>query len=541
MTIANDEEPRVLVGEDPSPTARSQIWISRARALVSLDELAIVASLLSLCVVVRVWWLTPVDIFGDAGQKWLFARQLAYANDFHNVDWTHHMARLGINLPVYLLQRLLGTAPKYYYVVPVAAYTLQVLFLYLVGRRLGGRASGVVGALFAIFYTGMIRSSSQLLPDGIAGSVVLMTCYCLLRFYDAEGPSRLRWLLLVGLTFAWSYACKESNLLLFPGVLLCVWLGRRSLKEASIFAGFMAAYGALETAGFWLFTKHRSRFAIVQEAPEYKPIRFMQLFDRYQILEFSWQMLLWLWVASALWLATKREKAFWPVLLLPASFLFFLTFTVRHVDPLVPWIGNKSRYLAVVAPFFVLGIALFFTALARQVWSIHRRPVLSPLVGWARREAALVVIVLCALLGGLTWWSGQGENRAQRELRLQARVLNDAYRRNLPIIDPAPGARGIKTAYEVLLDDALLTQADVAPKGWLPDANDALHRLKYRRRRVSYLLPNVAAYGGRHGVQKMIERNCAVRIVTRGSTARISPREKLPESCKAPGGELPRP
>lgn len=541
MSIANNDGiDGDLDGADVSraPAKSAEGALSRALAVARSEDLVIIASLLCLCVVVRTLWLTPVDIYGDAGLKWHFSRQLAYANDFSNADWSHHMARLGINIPVYLLQRVLGTAPKYYYIVPVAAYALQVLFLYLVGRRLGGRAAGVLAALFAIFYTGMVRSSSQLLPDGIAGSVILVTCYCLLRFYESAGAHRMRWLLLVGLTFAWAYACKESNLMLFPAVLLCVWLGHRSLKDASIFTGFMALYGALETAGFSLFTKHWSRFAIVQEAPEYDPIGFWQLFDRYRKLEFSWQMLLWLWVPSVFWLATKRDKAFRPVLIIPVSFLFFLTFMVRHVDPLVPWIGNKSRYVSVIAPFMVLGVSLLFTELLRQIWRLHRRPAMNRFAGLAKREAGMVVIALCAALGVAAWLGERGGARAQRELQRQARVLNDAYRRNLPIIDRAPGARGVKTVYEVHLNDAYLTQADVAAKGWLPDVNDAVHVLATKARRFSYVLANRAPYT-RGKLEELVSQGCAVNITTRGNRIALQPREPLPETCKAPGGELP--
>jgi hypothetical protein len=519
------------------PSRTQTAWLSRALSRVSTDETVILIALGALCVVVRTLWLTPVEIWGDAGQKWHFARQLAYDNDFRHVDWSHHMARFGVNIPVFLLQRVLGTAAKFYYVVPVGAYTAQVLLLYLVGRRLAGRSAGVVAALVGIFFTGTIRSSSQLLPDGIAGSVLMGSCYCLLRFYEAEGAARLRWLLAVGVSFAWVYAIKESNLLLFPGLLSCVWLGRRSLKEASIFAAVLAAYGALETAGFWLFTKYWSRFAIAQEAPEYRPIHFWQLFDRFVRLESSWQMLLLLWLPSALWLAAKRDKAFRPALILPASFLFFLTFMVRHVDPLVPWIGNKSRYLAVIAPFLVLGITLLFTELSRGVWNVYRHRSLERVVTWAKREAGLAVMVVCALLGFGTWLSEWGGQRAQRELWHQARVLNDAYRRNLPIIDYTRGARGLKTAYEVHLNDAYLAQADLAPKGCLPDPDDVLRVITSERGRLNYLLANAGPYGAGE-LERLIANKCAVTVVTHDSSIRLKPNDVLPATCVAPGGEL---
>jgi hypothetical protein len=234
MESSSVEEPGSGLGSpssEPSVVPEpKQTWLSGWLARLDADELTIAVSLVALSVLVRVLWLSPVEIWGDAGQKWHFARQLAYANDFRHADWSHHMARFGVIVPVFLMQRVLGSAAKVYYVAPVAAYSLQVLFVYLVARKLSGRAAGICSALLCIFFTGMIRSSSQLLPDGIAGTAFVIATYLWLHFHEADGRRRLYWLLAVSLGFVWTYAIKESNLFLFPAMLCFVWLSRRSFK-----------------------------------------------------------------------------------------------------------------------------------------------------------------------------------------------------------------------------------------------------------------------------------------------------------------------
>lgn len=518
-----------------------QFWATRL-ARVDTDELIIGVSLVALCVLVRSLWLTPVEIWGDAAQKWHFARQLAYENDFGKAyDWSHHMARFGVNIPVYLLQRVLGTAPGVYYVVPVASYALQVAFTYLVALKLSGRAAGIFCALFLIFYTGMIRSSSQLLPDGIAGTVFVVLTFLWLHFNEAQGRRRLGWLLAIALAFIWTYAIKESNVFFFPAVLACVWLSRRSVKEALIFVAIVALYGALETAGFAFFTKFHSRLSIVNAGhPGYDPITFWQLFERYTKLEPRWQMLIWLWVPSALWLATKRQKIFWPVLLIPAAFLFLLTFMVRRLDPLEPWIGNKSRYLSVIAPFLVLGISLFVVEQSRSIWVTYAPRALDRAAASVRRDLSMWTLVLCCMLGMVTYLREGRRFSALRELRQQASVLNDAYRRNLPIVEFASFPRGLNTAYSVHLREKYLAQARHAPPGTLLDINDAVRQSRLLREKAAYLVVNADVYGP-NDMPAFVANGCAIVIETVGDSIHLRPNKKLPASCQAPGGAAPLP
>jgi 4-amino-4-deoxy-L-arabinose transferase-like glycosyltransferase len=115
------------------------------------------------------------------------------------------MARYGINVPVYFSQLLFGRSPYVYYVTPFAAVVVQVLFVYFIGRRLGGRGAGAFGAILRITFTGMDQGSTQLLPDGFGATGMIVVTYLLIRYHDAGERDRLRWLTGVGLALVWAY------------------------------------------------------------------------------------------------------------------------------------------------------------------------------------------------------------------------------------------------------------------------------------------------------------------------------------------------
>src|SRR5215207_5828077 len=137
-------------GAPPAPRPALLGWLER----IDRTEVSIVAALAVLCVLVKLLWLTHLDIYWDAGAKWHFVRQWSYDNEFGgSAEWSHHMARFGVNVPTYFVQLLFGTDPGVYHVVPIGAFTLQVVFSYVLARHVAGRATGVLAALIMIFFS----------------------------------------------------------------------------------------------------------------------------------------------------------------------------------------------------------------------------------------------------------------------------------------------------------------------------------------------------------------------------------------------------
>lgn len=525
----------------PPPSKIVSLWEAARGWLqgIDVDELTVIVSLLALCVLVRCLHLTQIDIYWDAGAKWQFARQWSFENDFSQAKWSHHMARFGVNVPAFFVQKVFGATTTTYYILPVAMHTLQALCVYMIARRLHGRVAGVIGVLFMTFFSGMTRNASQLLPDGIAGSTALLAGYFFLRFHEADGRARRRWLVASAFACIWTYAIKESAVLIFPGFGVAVLLSRRSFKEASLFTGLIAGYALLETAGFRIFTLYPHRLAIVEEEHGfYPPMTFWELFDRFGKLDPPWQMLFWLWVASLVFDLGSSDKRRRLLALLPLGYVLVLTFMVRRVNPIQPWLSFKPRYMTPAAGFFVTAVAVFLGESLRRAWELIEWPKLRAWSQDVATHAGNYTLGLCVVLGAGAYQAARPDlpHHPIAMQRRDAKILNDAYRRNLPIVeDDYKNARGLKTIYAVFLQAKYLAQSTLAKPGWLPDTRDSVLVSK-RGNKLAYLLRDDAAYG-KGDLDRYVEDGCAVVVTAKGRVV-ISATSKLPEHCKAPRGEV---
>lgn len=525
---------------------------ARLRALASqLDfaELSVVLAILALCVAVRLLRLQPIEYYDDEVTRWHFVRQWFHSNEFGQAQWTHHMARFGLNVPLYFVQALFGRHASTYYIWPVASFALQVLLLYLTTKRLGGRAAAVLAAIFLSVFTGMNRGASQILPDAFSGTALILMCYLLTYYHDAVFARRVPWLIGASLAFIWAYQIKESNLLFFPGAAVCVWLCRGRFRDGVLFGAVVIGAIALETAGFRIWTNHGSRFGIVGEAHgDITSSSFLSLFDRFTRLEPSWQMLFWMWVPAALWLAGKRDRRLLVLVLLPATFLLLLTFMVRSVNPIVIWTRFYSRYFEPTAPFFVGAIALFAVAGAGRVWQAHAGARLQQLPARLSRGATLIAVMTCLLVGLAEYAAAKGSlpDHALREVRRYSSITNDAYRRNLPIVHARARSRepeerrvrALKAVYGIYLDDAQIATSSLTKNGWLPNVLDAVRHTK----RYAYVLHDPGAYSDAE-IEEWIERGCAVVLTEAkghpGAAAGVpsivvTQSAKLPAECRPP-------
>jgi hypothetical protein len=501
------------------------------------SELLAVVSLLGLLVLVKLLALLPVDVYWDAGAKWHFVRQWSYTNSFRHSHWSHHMARMGVNVPAYFVQLLFGTHASVYYVLPIAMFALQTLFVYLLCRRLSGRGAATLGVLLMTFSTAMTRGATQLLPDGMAATAAIIAGYALVRFHDEEGKKRLRWLVGVGLACIWAYAIKEASVLFFPGVMVAVFLSRRSIKDAFVLGAVLGAYALLETAAFRLFTPYPHRLAVVDEEHGlYPPIRFIELFDRFTSLQPAWQMLFWMWLVSVIYDLGSRDKRRRLLLLLPVGFVLVLTFLVRRIDPIIRWESFKPRYMSPTQALFVVGIAMFWSDAFRRAWSHVENPKLLAASALLVRHAGVVTAALCTLLGSAMYWHERSAlaDHALVELRRDTSILNDAFRRNLPIIELASNPRALNTIYAIYLEPEYLAHSDLATDGRLPDIQEGV-RFSRDGGKKFYVVRDRNAYG-MDQLNELVNAGCAV-IVSAHNSVSLSTATNLPASCRAPSRE----
>ena len=526
----------------------AEVWASVRRWAASTDA-QVLACLLALCLLVRVLRLQPIEYYEDEVTRWHFVRDWFYSNSFRHGPWTHHMARFGVNVPLYFAQLFLGRHASVYYVWPVTAFALQVALVYLATKRLSGRAAGVFAALLLSLFSGMDRGASQLLPDGIGAAAIALVFYLLVRYQEPEAKHPLRWLVGAGLAFVWAYEIKESNLLFVPGLCLAVWLCRGRFRDGVLFACILFAGIAVETAYFRIFTDYSSRFAIVEESHGIATAKnFWALFDRFTRLELPWQLLVYAWLLSTLWLLGSRDKRRLMLVLIPGTFVFLLTFMVRGIHPLVIWTRFFSRYFEPCAPLFVISVALFLEEAARRIWSAHAPARVSALPVTLGRWPVACTLGVCSVLGVLSYVAEDSQlpSPALTEARLISSITNDAYRRNLPIVQKRAKrgeleerrVRSLKAVYGIYLNDKVIVTSPAAKGGALPDILDTVHDSA----RYSYVLYDPRAYSERE-IEEWVERGCALVVTEAQDHLNAAPKvpaliltqtEKLPDTCQPP-------
>jgi hypothetical protein len=295
---------------------------------------------------------------------------------------------------------------------------------------------------------------------------------------------------------------------------------------------------ALETACFSLLTQHPHRLALVQAVEGwYPPIKFVQLFDRFSKLDTAWQMLFSMWLPSVVWLAASQDKRARPVVLIGVSFIFLLTFLVRGINPIVQWTAFKPRYFAVAAPFFVIAIALLFSHSGRKIWQQYAPRRLLVVGTHFGAWAGPWTLVVCGLLGFASYYL-QRESFPQHPLvtvRRDAAIVNDAYRRNLPIVEKHKAHRALNTIAQVYLKDRYLAQADSAKDGRLPNIEEIVRRSKHGGGKSFYILRDASAY--RSGdLQELVAKGCAITVRPKTRITLVNA-QKLPAHCEAPRGK----
>jgi hypothetical protein len=520
--------PTAFAMEGAGDPAARKLW-DIERLATYWPDVAIIGALLGL------FWrehhfFEEVEFGGDAVQKWQFVRQWSYANDFSHAEWTHHMARLGVNCTSWLVQKICGRNWRAYYVGPFIMAALQVPFVYLLAKRLGGRLGGLL-AVLSILYLAMVhRSASQLLPDGYVGTWAIGACYLYARLVEATERNRLRLLVALSVVSFIGYLVKETFFFFYPGMALAIWLVRRNWRDVAVFAGILLLGLMLETAAYATFTQYTTgRLGIIRSghlAVDEEAVKDMsvgELFVRFDELYNSSKYLLFFAFGAALWHSVLRKdeqpKAAGMVLI-GISHVFFLTFLVRKLHPLDTFQGPDPRYMDPMTPFMGVYAGSFMAVAIRELWQRH-----APKVGLVERygpsgEApvqAVWAVGVVAIFAYMTW----SYQRAHPPLdafkrgREISSLMNRTYERNLPILERSNRAKILTAIYDVYMDDTKLARA-----GKLPSFDEA----EFNHGGASYLIKDRAVYS-KNTLSRLLDEGCFV-LVKRGPARNKGTRDR---------------
>lgn len=471
-------------------------------------------------------FLEEVEIGGDAVEKWNFVRQWHYANDFSHSPWTHHMTRMGVNVTTWFWQKLFGTGWRTYYVGPFVTAALQIPFIYLIAKRLGGRLGALLAVLLVLFLAMVHRSASQLLPDGYAGTWAIVACYLYVRFLETEARTQQRYLIALAVVSFIGYLAKETFVFFYPGLTLAVWLARRNWRDVAWFCGILLVGLVLETGAYAIFTDYHSRLAIVrsthieaggvEDEAAAVGMTFASLFERFDELHNATKYLLFFSLGGALWQAVLREESK-PlgrgVALVGISHVFFLTFLVRSIHPLDVFQGFDPRYMEPATPFMGVWAGSFLAVVAGRLWRAPSSKN-SLLARFGPDGDAAAHVAWSLLVIGLLIVVTLREQRKEPPVDAFARgrelsgLLNRTYQRNLPISERSAGRAKILTAvYDVYMDDRTLARA-----GKLPNLDEA----RLVQRGSSYLIKDRTVYR-KETLGRLVDEGCYVALKKGGS------------------------
>jgi hypothetical protein len=448
--------------------ARTAILISRFRAWLGArrSQVALGAAVSLFALAVHFVELEPIEIGGDAINKWHFVRQWFHHFDVTKVVWDHHLSRLGVNAPTAVIQLFFGRGAPIYHVASLAASTAAVLLVYVIGVMAHGRLAGFIAAVWLALFPSWVRAGTQLSPDSFGAAWAALALLLLVAYGRAERRALL-WLVLSGLAAAWAYLAKEPLVFFIPGALIGVYVQKRRLKDVAIYAAVPLCVFALETLFYRSVSQYSSRFALVSATHGKDPVRTQKYLvvhsvwdalGRFSGLDDYYYPLLVLALLGVVSLPfITKDRRVWAVLAFPTTFFFFYTFAFRHLNPLTLWTRFLARYLDAAIPFAALAAALFITiGGARLLERIKLPPALvvhtTRLAPWAGG------LLLVALFG---WTLAEHPIVATHPFYETPRlehILSDAYRRGIPIVTPGGpnGYRVLKAAYYVYIDDDLL-------------------------------------------------------------------------------------
>jgi dolichyl-phosphate-mannose-protein mannosyltransferase len=533
----------------------------RSRPWVASYGLDVVLCLLLTALTLYVRWasLEPIESGGDPLDNWFWVKQWAHNTGLLSGYLNHHNSRFGIHWLTWIVQRLFGTEPVYYYVAPVFASTLCSLLLYLLGRQIASRAVGVIAVLMLLEFDGFIPASSQLRP-GVFEALYILGCVNLLVLgMNRAGASRDRALAGAAFMAFMAWLAKEPTCFFLPGIGLVLLLGQRRVRDLAIFVGVFAFFLGLETLAYNVFTIYPHRAAVIMgsHGRSTPPAHdFWYLFTRFTKADDGWRLVYYFFFAAALaLLASIRSFTQKAVVLIAASFLFLSTFAFKSIDPIRLWMPMNDRYLTAAIPLALAANAIVVVeaaiaaraALTRGLHLISRARIDLGVRRWPELMAALA-LAGCMLGMYVKTRSVTAANRAHHPLdetpRLYA-LISDAYARGLPMVGAVTGApkrkggpaqaRSLHWAVKGFVDEKLLLDAS----GQLPHFSYSSLGAIGKKWRYAPVTP--ARSDSAVGEMMKSDPECVLLFKDLNSVPNVAPSSdewQMPERCAATRAQL---
>jgi hypothetical protein len=433
---------------------------STSRKQILSSENAILLLIMSFAVFFRLLTVVNINTSGDEASIWLYAKKLYYGLPYVSNHWSHHAARFGMIIPVYLVQLLIGTHPDVYFVTPLLFFFIQLFFLYRVGVRSHGISAAFLGSLLLITFPQMFQHAVQIRPESFCATYTIISVYLLFLYGDSE-KHPVSFLILSAIFMFLSYMAKITSIFFIPGSLIAIWVLRKRFSHALLYGAVLFFFFIIETALYYSFNGFPlGRLSIImgshlQNKNLHPLLSFWDLFGRYGEMTLYWKIYFSLYLLSAGFLIALARRILsnrkiLSVLLISSSFFFFITFAISSIDPLIPAMSYNHRHFVLVSPLMMLVIAyaaieLFNLGKERSVFIMHLRdmPLLrrvQPVTRYALLTILLAIFCLSAYITVIPLFPKYARksfflDHPFWQTYIYHRLLNNAYKKGTPIVE----------------------------------------------------------------------------------------------------------
>jgi hypothetical protein len=330
------------------------------------NEIFIFFALLLLGIAYRILTADYISYGGDAIYKWFQVKRLLHGLNFTGWDtlypvWNQHTSRWAINGVVYAFQYLFGTHPLVMYACVFFMFSLSLVFLFLILRKIGNIYFTITSCLLYIFYPVMYAIGSQLLPGIFSITYILISIYCFIIYIEQK---KLMFFSLHAFFVFLAYSSKITNIFFVP--VFMVFLYKNRPKSLSVFyLMILLVLFLVESAIFYLISDGILLFGklscIMQGHGGGGDIQlnhvfsFMIFFERWIQLPFSWKFLFFASLISSIYIVIKPKKfSITLIASLLVTFVFFETFAIKSLHPVKIAEPIRVRYLSAILPLMII-------------------------------------------------------------------------------------------------------------------------------------------------------------------------------------------
>lgn len=324
-------------------------------------------------IVIRIFTMQMIDINPDASNYWQTARLWSLGHQTIHLD--HQTTRMAILIPLFILIKVFSYHPLLWYIVPFLFQAIAIYFYWKSISDFFNKQLAYFVVLLLGVYPYLFPNFWHVMPATFSMFYTSIMFYLFFKYLKES-----KFCYLLGTTFLLfaAYLTKITNLFFFPALVIILFKEKSSFKHIVLFCSILLGLYLLESGFYILLSDYSSRLDVIMNShldSSYNPnletyTNLSGFFDRFKSKNtpFLYQVILLLYPFTFAFFIYKKNKSMVNIGIIVAVFLFFLTFGIKSIDPLVLLSTPRSRYFKIILPWiFVMEIGLVLNIIDKLI------------------------------------------------------------------------------------------------------------------------------------------------------------------------------